>query len=53
MDRLERAQPRALQNHCCEERLRELGLSSLAERRVWGDLIVASQCYRGPIRKTF
>lgn len=33
------------------ERLRELGFSSLEDRRLWGDLIVALQCVEGTSRK--
>lgn len=53
MDVLERAQQRAtrvlkdLEQHCCEESLRELGLLHLEQRRLGGDLNNACKFLKG------
>jgi len=57
MELLERVQRKAtnmirgLEHLCCEERLRELGLFHLEERRLQGDLIVAFLYIKGACKK--
>jgi len=53
IDLLEQVQKKAtkiireMEHLCCEERLRQLGLFSVQQRRLWGDLIVAFQYLKG------